>query len=264
MASYIIIGAGVFGASTAYHLSQSDPEASITLLDRSASFPCPVAASYDYNKICRADYTNKFYCELALEALESWTNDPLFKPYFHRTGMAIADYSGRGSKIIENYKTLEAPEPIIIVPDEMRKRYDGAFEDANFEGCKGIFVNPLSGWAEATAAVTEVIESAIKSGVKYVQGDIEALVFDDSGASIGVRTKDGTVFSADKTILCTGPSTARLLANSAPERAELQSGDRITAAGVVTGCFKLSRAQQERFKKLPVFVHESGGVRGNI
>ena len=32
--SYLIVGGGVFGASTAYHLIQQQPDASVTLIDR--------------------------------------------------------------------------------------------------------------------------------------------------------------------------------------------------------------------------------------
>jgi len=58
--SYLIVGAGVFGASTALYLRQSDPSAIVTLLDQT-SFPNPSAASHDLNKIIRADYDDIFY-----------------------------------------------------------------------------------------------------------------------------------------------------------------------------------------------------------
>ena len=48
--SYLVVGAGVFGASTALHLSRQKPEAKITLLDR-LPFPDPIAASHDINKV---------------------------------------------------------------------------------------------------------------------------------------------------------------------------------------------------------------------
>lgn len=57
--SYVIVGAGIFGTSTALHLAKAFPSASITLIDRTP-FPCPLAASYDYQKVVRADYGNIF------------------------------------------------------------------------------------------------------------------------------------------------------------------------------------------------------------
>lgn len=72
----------------------------------------------------------------------------------------------------------------------------------------------------------------------------------------------GRILSADKVILSTGAGTAKLLADSAPERKDLQSDDRITAAAVVTGFVQLSSEQMQRFKSAPVFVHAVGEVQG--
>ena len=63
--SFVIVGAGVFGTSTALHLAKAYPSASITLIDRTP-FPCPLAASYDYQKVVRADYGNIFVCRARL------------------------------------------------------------------------------------------------------------------------------------------------------------------------------------------------------
>lgn len=75
--SYLIVGSGVFGTSTAYHLSLAHPNSNITVLDGSSSFPCSLAASHDCNKIIRVDYEDIFYCESALKARELWKNNPL-------------------------------------------------------------------------------------------------------------------------------------------------------------------------------------------
>jgi sarcosine oxidase/L-pipecolate oxidase len=261
--SYLIVGGGVFGASTAYHLSKAHPDASIALIDRSQSFPCPLAASNDENKIVRADYGSIFYCELALKARELWQKDPLYKTFYHQSGMVVLDESDLGRRIIKNYETLKAyHECEIIGAEEMMTRYDGLFADADYRGVEDIFINPLSGWAEATPAVKKVIEAAIKSGVKYVEGDVETLVFDDNGNSTGVKLKDGTVLSANKVILSTGAGTAKLLADSAPDRKDLQVEDRITASAVVTGFVQLSHEQMQRFKNAPIFIHAAGDVLG--
>src|ERR1700712_1480611 len=68
---YLIIGSGIFGASTAYHLAQRYPNARTCLVDR-MPYPCPLAASWDWNKVVRADYGDAFYMKFALEAMDSW------------------------------------------------------------------------------------------------------------------------------------------------------------------------------------------------
>lgn len=184
---YLIVGSGVFGASTAYHLSKTHPEASIALIDHSEFYPCELAASHDFNKIVRADYGNAFYCKLALEARDAWANEEMYKLYFHQSGMVVLDDTGLGKKIINNYENLKAhSESVIVGVDEMKVRYDGLFKNADYTGVDEIFINPLSGWVEATTAVRNVIKAAIDNRVKYIRGDVEKLLFDRSGACIGV------------------------------------------------------------------------------
>ncbi|PPJ59633.1 hypothetical protein CBER1_01149 [Cercospora berteroae] len=68
----LIVGAGVFGASTAYHLASQLQDASrITVIDQTPPSPDP-AASTDINKIIRADYSSAFYANLAYEAMTAW------------------------------------------------------------------------------------------------------------------------------------------------------------------------------------------------
>lgn len=90
----LIVGSGIFGISSAYHLALShhDPT-QVTVLDRS-SRPSPLAASSDINKIVRADYSKRFYIGLAYEAMDRWTEEPLLKPHFHQTGWVMLDKKG--------------------------------------------------------------------------------------------------------------------------------------------------------------------------
>lgn len=264
-ASYVIVGAGVFGASTAYHLSAFHPEASITLIDRSASFPCSLAASHDFNKIIRSDYDNPFYCKLALEAKEAWKSDPLYKPFYHETGMVVLEPSGLGGRIAKNYEDLNVDNSVrFCKPAELKHLYGGIFEDADYDGVEEAFINPSAGWVEAATALRAVTEAGIKNGVEYVQGDIERIIFDNEGACTGVRTQDGRILYADRVILSTGAGTARLLVRSAPQRRQVQSEDRITAAAVVTAVIKLNEQQKTAFAKCPVFIHDMDNVFGQI
>lgn len=94
--SILIIGAGIFGTSTAYHLAQTRPDLSVTVIDRT-SFPPDHAASTDINKIIRQDYTSRFYMDLATEAMDAWATWPELagKGFFHRTGWI--NFSAKGS-----------------------------------------------------------------------------------------------------------------------------------------------------------------------
>lgn len=82
--SYIIVGAEAFGILTTYQLIQKYPSAYILLIDQTP-FPCENGASWDLSKAIRADYGNILYMEKALEALDLWKSNPLFKPFHHKT-----------------------------------------------------------------------------------------------------------------------------------------------------------------------------------
>jgi sarcosine oxidase / L-pipecolate oxidase len=262
--SYLIVGAGVFGTSTAYHLIKKYPNANISLIDR-MPYPCPLAASWDWNKVVRADYGDIFYMEKALEAIHVWRTDPLFRPFYHETGLININNTGLGRRMIENYRKLKTDvAPEMVAPEEFKNRFDGFFRDTNFEGVDEIFVNKKSGWAEASKALKAVIDATVSAGVRYIEGDIASLTFNEMGGCTGVRMTEGTILSADKVILSTGAGTAKLMADSAPEKPEFQVGSRIVAAAAISGIVKFNAQEGKKYTVIPVTLHSMEGTRGAL
>lgn len=132
----LIIGAGVFGASTAYHLSRRYNDSSrITVVDRSMSPPA-VAASTDINKIIRADYSSPLYCDLAYEAIRAWATWPELKDYYHRTGWIMLD--GEDSDLAERIRNVfksRHHDPTKDVPlQQLDRLWNGIMEGTDFKG----------------------------------------------------------------------------------------------------------------------------------
>ncbi|KAL8934656.1 MAG: hypothetical protein Q9216_005797 [Gyalolechia sp. 2 TL-2023] len=260
---YLIVGAGVFGASTALHLSKQKPSASILLIDRTP-FPCPIAASHDINKAVRADYTDIFYCKLGIQTLERWKNDPLFAKYFHQSGMITikTDVESLGRRIIDNFKELNVHyEAEVFDPVEMKTRFDCLFASGDFSHTGEVYHNPLSGWAEAARALEATTQTAVDNGVRYVAASISTLLM-DAGRCTGVRTTDGQIFTANHVILSTGANTAKLHADSAPKNPELQVGHRMTAAAVCESATNMNEEQRKKYKSMPVFVFDDDFTQG--
>src|SRR5687768_2949223 len=90
--SYIIVGAGNFGAAAALALITEDPEATILLVD-TTPYPNPRAASHDINKIIRPDYADPTYMRLMAEAMPHWRTSPLYAPFYHEVGVMRIDPS---------------------------------------------------------------------------------------------------------------------------------------------------------------------------
>jgi sarcosine oxidase / L-pipecolate oxidase len=253
--SYLIVGAGIFGTSTALHLQQTKPGAIITLLDRTP-FPNPSSASHDLNKIVRADYADIFYMRLALEAVHRWRNDPLYQKFYHETGMAFTENIGMGRATIKNYKALGAAvKAEILTLEDARGRFSGVFKDANWDGAEECFWNPGSGWGEAEGALRNAIQAAIDQGVRYREATVTTLMIDTNGACTGVCIQDGESLTADHIILCTGALTAKLLADTAPTNKRLQVSGRLIAAGAVSCTARVAPEKMAHFKEAPVFFN---------
>jgi hypothetical protein len=257
--SYLIVGAGIFGVSTAYHLIKKYPDRQVTILDQDAyDADTRVAASWDWNKVVRADYDDIVYCELALEAQDIFKSDPLWKPYFHESGIFWICRSDYAQDVIDNYKKLGRTADLQAVSiEEAKKMFGGLFEDANYDGAKSVLVNRTSGWAEAGNALRAVTKWSIENGVKYIVGKANALEFDQSGSRCtGVKTEDGQTVSASHVILSTGAYTAKLLEQAAQKsgNSNLRVGNRIVAGGITTGMTTLTEESYSRFKDMPVGV----------
>lgn len=256
--SYLIIGAGVFGVSTALHLIKKYPNAQITILDRDAyDAETRVAASWDWNKVVRADYDDLVYCRLGIEAQDVFKSDPLFQPYFHETGIYWMCRSDYAQEVIDNYVKLGRKADLKAVPvAEAKKLYGGIFQDADYTNVKEVLVNQTSGWAAAGDCLTAVTKRAIELGVNYKVGEVQTLTFDSTGRCTGAKTTAGDELTARQVVLSTGAYTAKLLEHSAATTGNinLRAEGRIVAGGITTGMVKLDDESYKRFAKMPVGV----------
>ena len=262
MTSYLIVGAGNFGAATALTLQRRDGSAKVTLVD-TANFPNPRAASHDVNKIVRDDYPDQLYMRMMMKAMPQWRNEDLYKGFYHEVGMLRADASNFGEESIASYKKVGLPtESEFLSVDEVRKRWNGAFATANFGNLEKILYNPGVGFAEADKALGAVVQAAVDEGVEYVLGTMEKLNFASSGQCTGITLRSGEILVADKTLLATGARTAALLTRSAPDNKLLHVGDRLLATGAVSFKTTVHGAQREKLAPIPVLKNCLPDVKG--
>ena len=170
--SYVIVGAGIFGASTALHLKESQPDCRVRLLEKTAA-PCPAAASHDLNKIVRADYADHFYMRLALESMQEWSSHPVFSPYYQKSGILIAHDTGWGRKALENYELLgqDSSSCEMMSIEAAISRFP-TFADTNWDGATEYYWNSAGGWA----ALTSCLDAACKLGVELIETTVERLL----------------------------------------------------------------------------------------
>ncbi|EXF74660.1 FAD dependent oxidoreductase [Colletotrichum fioriniae PJ7] len=247
--SILIVGAGTFGLSAAYHLSRAGYK-SITILEKGTSVPSSLSAGNDVNKIVRAEYEDPFYTELALQAMSEWTDNELFAPHYHQTGYLLANSAAAPEK---TKKTLaKSLESIRVHPawagriDPIKTREDitkaAPALDGPMEGWEGYF-NQFAGYAHAANALKAVSEYVKAQGVEVHTGEEVASLTYEGDKCIGARTTSGKDFTAATTILTVGASLGNVLPSV---------GRQVTAKAWSVLHIQLQSEEAARLKGIPV------------
>ncbi|GKU21754.1 unnamed protein product [Fusarium langsethiae] len=215
--SILIIGAGTFGISTAYHLCKRG-YTDVTCIDRHP-WPSLDSAGHDLNKIMRTEYDEALYTNLALEALEAW-RDPQWKGIHFETGLITTTTGDEKAerfleKSYENLKREGKATKLELIQgkDQIVKHVPQLKNAVGIENWKGLY-NSFGGWVHARKALEHWAGEAEKMGAKFVsgsQGTMTGLELDASGVIIGVRVAAGHVLRANHYILSTGAASPQLL-----------------------------------------------------
>ncbi|KAJ5369570.1 hypothetical protein N7509_014182 [Penicillium cosmopolitanum] len=244
--SFIIVGGGVFGLSTALWLARGGYKNN----HYNPSNGCD-GASADINKIFRATYGSKSHSQdLALEARDIWLEwnkaiknsdpselpDPL-TPEDELLTLCGVFHLADGPKLIdlysENLRVMGETAPSFrdlqfvkntgsderrvnsLGPDWAKKyhRFD-TFRDGRTNG----FLDAGSGITLADKACVYARHLCLKAGVKFIlgrpQGEIKSLIVDESGSSkrvTGIQTEGGLRHNADLVIVACGPWSSSII-----------------------------------------------------
>lgn len=240
----LIVGAGAFGTSTAYHLAQRGYR-SIRVLDRYAPPSCE-AASTDISKVIRSDYNEPLYVRLGVEAIKAWESSELFQDLYHVPGWVLSAKElsvpfVEGS--IQTSRRLGVKGIEELTTDQVRDRFpmvNGALEDWNIN-----VWNPTAGWAHSGEALRRVALAAQENGVEFISGDggyVRSLILRDDGQCSGAITQDGTKHVADVVLVAAGAWT--------PSFIDLQ--DQLIAKGHSVAHIQLTAAEQQHYKDMPI------------
>ncbi|KAJ3475621.1 hypothetical protein NLI96_g11721 [Meripilus lineatus] len=173
----LIIGAGCFGLSTAYHLLKRGYK-NITILDRSPSVPAPDAASTDINKIVRSSYSDIFYARLAREAIEAWKDRDEWSDTYHECGVVVvgASKAAYTDNSFTNDIALGARTEILSNPETIRALFPEGVRTGSFQGISG-YINRDGGWAFAAQGISLLMEKVKSLGGQIVPGKWQSVAF---------------------------------------------------------------------------------------
>ncbi|KAF2250533.1 FAD dependent oxidoreductase [Trematosphaeria pertusa] len=247
----IIVGAGVFGLSTALHLSKAG-YSDIVVFDRQPYLDNAYstkdgadAASADMNKVMRVSYGKEvLHQKLAFEAIDIWGewNEQIGKakpedlPKSIRPSDKVWNNCGflrlsKDDKISQfEEDTLaglgaEGLRDTQYVLDDSSDRERAArkgmlrkLDPMGLQQRRGKLVgvyDTLGGFVNASKACAWVLHLLSKTDVKLVlgqkQGTVAKFVRSSQGRTIGIKTVDGLTHKADLVVVAAGPWTPTLL-----------------------------------------------------
>ncbi|KAI9508539.1 FAD dependent oxidoreductase [Russula earlei] len=257
--SVLIVGAGCFGISTAYHLLQRG-FTNVTVLDRSEQLPAPDAASTDLNKIVRTSYSDIFYAQLARDAIQEWKKTDEWGDTYRESGVLVLGPQGGhpyASKAYENDVALRAR----TVRFDSAKDRDGSaalravFPDdvetgSSFEGAAA-YLNLDSGWASAARGVEVLMARVTALGGKVVRGKgVAGLLRDpeEGGRTSGVILADGSSIVARLVVIASGSWTASTF------RDLDHLVEKCISTGQTTATIQLTQEEAARYRNVPVVL----------
>jgi sarcosine oxidase/L-pipecolate oxidase len=244
----LIVGAGVFGLTTALELRKRGYQ-HVTVLDRYQP-PVVDGSSVDISRVIRVDYADELYSKMAIEAQKGWSTE--YKDHYHSPGFVIlAGQAGHPylEKIKEVNEAKGNPSNVFDNAEAIRSIYPDV--QAELSGCQG-YVNQEGGWADAEQAIRQLSKQCDLMGISFItgpRGRVLSLKY-DSRRVVGVNVAEGGPIFADQVILATGAWTNRLV----------QVDHASTASGQPVGFIQLTPEEADTIRNMPVIINLSTGI----
>jgi hypothetical protein len=207
---YIIIGAGIHGLSSAYHLAlqlkatgRGDGR-DIVILDKSGI--CSGATGIACGVI-RNNYYQPAMRELMAHSVRIWESDAETYSYHPVGYMQISCESMREDvrSIYEQQQAIDYDSVFIEGADASRDYMKTLFSDWRAEGITSVLREKPGGYANNSKAMYGLAGKAEALGVRIISGiEVTAMKSDNTGAITAVETNRGTI-ECDYAIVAAGP-----------------------------------------------------------
>ncbi|MBI3329814.1 MAG: FAD-binding oxidoreductase [Nitrospinae bacterium] len=222
-AEIIIIGAGVMGASLAFHLTHGGMR-NVTVLDKHGLCGGMTAKS---GALVRMHYTNEPEARMAFASFryfQHWKELVGGACGFTRTGFILTVTPDNADRLRTNVARLQqiGVKTSVVTAQELRELQPFCQVDdltlAAYE--------PESGYADPKATTTAFMQQAQRQGATLREGVIVTAIRTSGGRVMGVDTNEGSI-AAPIVVVMAGPWSDRLLRTAGiafpltPQRAQL-------------------------------------------
>ncbi len=194
-AKYLVIGAGVHGLSTAWHLAKEQraagEEPDVLLVDKTG---VGAGASGIACGVVRNNYYQPAMSELMAVNVEVWEQDPQAFSYHPVGYMALGAERQVGdlTEVHDRQQRIGYPSDLIVGEDEVRAYMTNMFPDWRAQGVHVALHEHKGGFANNMASMHGLAAKAREAGARIVDGvRVTGFDMDGSGAVTTVKTDQG-------------------------------------------------------------------------
>jgi methylglutamate dehydrogenase subunit A len=204
---HLVIGAGVHGLSTAWHLAAAGEEALVVDKSAVASGASGIACG-----VIRNNYFQPAMSDLIAACVEIWESDPEALNY-HGSGYVALGPPAQEEELAEvadRHRRIGYPSELYTGDDEVAAHMRGMFGDWRAEGLTVCLHEHAGGFAFNRESMLGLADKARAAGASILEGiEVTGFSFDGSGAVSSVKTTAGEVF-VDQVVVAVGPWIASL------------------------------------------------------
>lgn len=244
---FVIIGAGLAGAATAWHLATRGHE--VAVLERSVPAN-DAGSSHGSARIFRYAYPDKFYTRLVQEAEKGWDelNRLSGKELISRTG--AVDYgSVRQPQQLAEVLASCGIEHELLTAQEARRRWPQIAFDTQ------VLWHPDAGVIDSQQAVANMVELAVGHGARLATDwPVESVTATRNGYL--VTAEDGRTIRAGKVVVAAGGWLPRLLGSLALPESFLARIPTLEVRQEQAYHFPYADDSQEAVAAWPTFIHK--------
>src|ERR687888_2204069 len=200
--THLVVGAGVHGLSTAWHLAERGEQ--VLVVDRSG---VAAGASGIACGVVRNNYFQPAMSELMAACAEIWESDPETLHY-HGSGYIALGPPGQQADLVEVYERQQRigyPSELILGEAEVTEHMRGLFEDWRGIGLSVCLHEHAGGFAFNRESMLGLADKARAAGAGIVEGvEVSRFEFDGSGAVERVITNAGPI-EVEQVVVAVGP-----------------------------------------------------------
>ncbi len=221
--SVLVIGAGVHGLSTAWHLARDGVD--VTVIDKTG---IAAGASGIACGVVRNNYFQPAMSELMAACVEIWESDPAAFHYHGSGYVALGPAAQEGdlTEVFERQQRIGYPSELIVGEREVFEHMRGLYPDWRAPGLTVCLHERAGGFAFNRESMEGLAAKAREAGARIETGvEVTGFELDGAGAVTTVRTSVGDL-TPEQVVVAVGPWVPQLWAMlDLPDRLDVRQPD---------------------------------------